>query len=82
MPKTIVKIKTWSCATCEYKQDFEPTEEKMHAIFNLDDSFINRLNQVSKARRQKEIMEGKEITKSKNEVGANECPSCSLRAES
>ena len=29
MPKTIVKIKTWVCPNCGYKQDFEPTDDLM-----------------------------------------------------
>jgi uncharacterized Zn finger protein (UPF0148 family) len=29
MPKTIIKIKTWSCPNCNYHQDFEPTNELM-----------------------------------------------------
>lgn len=35
MPKTTFKIKTWSCAQCSYRQDYEPTEEN-HAIHFKD----------------------------------------------
>ncbi len=38
MPKTIIKIKTWSCA-CGYSQDFEPTQENQNKHFNSDVSF-------------------------------------------
>lgn len=40
MPKTTIIIKTWSCVDCGYKQDFEPTEEKMKEIFNDDKRFL------------------------------------------
>lgn len=28
-----MKIKTWSCGTCGYRQDFEPTKENMQIHF-------------------------------------------------
>ena len=28
-----IKIKTWTCAVCEYKQDFEPTQDNMDIHF-------------------------------------------------
>ncbi len=39
MTKTIIKIKTWGCADCNYTQDFEPTQELMSLHFNQDDKF-------------------------------------------
>lgn len=39
MPKTIFKIKTWSCAICGYAQDFEPTQQNMNTHFNTNRSF-------------------------------------------
>jgi hypothetical protein len=38
MPKTVFNIPTWVCA-CGYKQDFEPTTEKMDEVFNKDRKF-------------------------------------------
>lgn len=32
-------IKTWSCAQCGYRQDFEPTSELMDVHFNQDKRF-------------------------------------------
>lgn len=32
-------IKTWTCPSCGYKQDFEPTHENMHNHFNADPEF-------------------------------------------
>ncbi len=36
--KTILKIKTWSCA-CGYAQDFDPTQENQDLHFNNDSQF-------------------------------------------
>ena len=36
--KTIIKIKTWSCA-CGYKQDMPPTQENQNLHFNNDRQF-------------------------------------------
>lgn len=38
MPKTIIKIRTWSCG-CGYKQDCEPTQENQDLHFNSDREF-------------------------------------------
>ena len=43
MPKTIIKIRTWSCS-CGYKQDFPPTQENQDIHFNNDRTF--RLDDV------------------------------------
>jgi len=34
MPQTVIKIKTWTCETCTYKQDFEPTRKAMSSHFS------------------------------------------------
>lgn len=39
MPRTILRIKTWSCEACGYKQDMEPTQENMNKHFNNDIQF-------------------------------------------
>ena len=39
MPKTIIKIKTWRCVTCDYSQDFEPTQDNCDKHFNSDEKF-------------------------------------------
>jgi ribosomal 50S subunit-recycling heat shock protein len=44
MPQTVIKIETWTCKTCTYKQDFEPTQEAMDLHFNRTSKF--RLNNV------------------------------------
>lgn len=38
MPKTIIKLPTWTCV-CKYHQDFEPTQELMDLHFNSDIKF-------------------------------------------
>ena len=44
MPQTVIKIKTWTCKTCTYKQDFEPTQDSMNLHFNQARGF--RLSHV------------------------------------
>ncbi len=34
------KIKTWSCSKCNYKQDFEPTEENQLKYFGRTSHFV------------------------------------------
>jgi len=34
-----IKVKTWCCRDCDYKQDFEPTKESMNKHFNKDIRF-------------------------------------------
>jgi len=38
MPKTIIKIKTWTCPSCGYHQDFEPTPQLMSQNFSCQDN--------------------------------------------
>ena len=76
--QTIIKIKTWRCSSCDYAQDFEPTIEKMHANFNLNDDFVNRIHRKNKARIKEQLMKGKSAIPMKLNVSQNECPNCLL----
>lgn len=41
-----IKIRTWSCLACGYKQDFEPTKENQDIHFNNDGKFaVNNLKE-------------------------------------
>ena len=40
MTKTHIKIKTWICKACGYKQDCEPTQENANTHFNLSSKYV------------------------------------------
>ena len=58
MPKTIIKIKTWSCPECFYHQDFEPTDELMLKHFGRSGDLCPS---CGKAKLVKEINPDKKI---------------------
>jgi len=79
MPRTIIKIKTWACEGCGYRQDFEPTDENMMIHFTLDDAHIASLQSTNKRRLKKALIEKKEFEPLAVEFKENLCPSCHLK---